>query len=470
MIEEVLRVTLASLAVFAIVVGSAGVTEAGLIGPVAFLPAQTHIDHIVIIMMENHAYDNYFGTYCQTTGPYCSDSSVGVNPSVCVPVNLKKPSLGCVHPYAYNATQLTPSVDMNHAYKATVGSIDGGKMDGFVQSEKSNLTMGHYACSLIPIYCDIAEQYAIGDNFYSSALSWSLPNHWYLLAGQAPPASVNFTRSPAHDDTYLNEANATETIQDLLNKTPSVTWKYYNWALPTYQSAISGAANGGYSRAFDPWSPMAARAESYTSYYDSHFVSRGKIFNDINHSALPNISWVIPATQYSDHPPANITTGQAYVASVIDAIEASKEWPTTAIFLAWDDYGGFYDGVAPPVVDSMGLSIRVPMIVISPYARENVVVNSLGYFESILHFVEWRFSLGCITVRDCDAPIPFAYFNFNQTARAPMLFPTNWLKAAYPMALQSAGETAAESPQLYYSAPNWPEDPPPANATEDDLD
>jgi phospholipase C len=451
-----------------VVVSAGGVTEAELVTTPApaFLPADTHIDHIVVIMMENHAYDNLFGTYCQTVGPYCSGSSIGVNDSVCLPVNLKKPLGPCVHPYAFNASQLS-STDLEHTYYPTVHSIDGGKMNGFVEYEKSNLTMGHYTCSLVPVYCDLAEQYAIGDNFYSSALSWSLPNHWYLLAGQAPLASINFTRSPQHDRLYLNESNQTETIQDLLNKTPSVTWKYYNWVLPSYDTAISGLAHGGYSRAFDPWDPLAARAESYTSYYVSHFVARNKFFNDLNHSALPNISWVIPATQYSDHPPANLSQGQAWVASVIDAVEASKEWSTTAIFLAWDDYGGYYDGVAPPVIDSMGLSIRVPLIVISPYAVENKVVSSLGYFESILHFIEWRFSLGCITNRDCDAPIPFAYFNFNQTARPPMLFQGNWMKAVYPMTLET--DNAPAGP-LNYGPPNWPEDPPAANATDEDLD
>jgi phospholipase C len=147
---------------------------------------------------------------------------------------------------------------------------------------------------------------------------------------------------------------------------------------------------------------------------------------------------VIPGATFSDHPQlANLSNGEAYVAQTIDAVERSPDWKSTAIFLTWDEYGGWYDGVAPPKVGDLGLGIRVPLLVISPYTPLGAVVNSLGDFDSLLHFVEWRFGLGCLTTIDCDAPLPFGYFNFNQTARAQIIFPTNYTKATYPMPLQT---------------------------------
>ena len=102
----------------------------------------------------------------------------------------------------------------------------------------------------------------------------------------------------------------------------------------------------------------------------------------------------------------------------------------------WDDYGGFYDQVAPPVVGGDQLSFRTPMIVISPFARENYIYHGFLTFFSLLRYDEWQFGLGCLTPLDCNATMPFGLFNFNQTARSPLFFPTNYATATYPMPLQ----------------------------------
>lgn len=396
------------------------------------------IQHVVIIMMENHAFDNYFGSYCQTTGKYCSSTVAGVGAGQCVPYDPLKVSLGCASTFNFTRQQMR-SVDLPHNWTSTVGSINGGAMNGFYQSEGgSTTTFGEYNRATIPTYWDLAEQYAIGDNFYSSALSYSLPNHWYLLAGQTPPIAVNSTGTTniSEKHLYLNQSNRTQTVEDLLNASPSVSWKMYDWALPSYATAINDPFGQG---AYSYWNPLAAKSESYSAPFSSHFVARSQLFTDARQGNLPAVSWVIPAPAFSDHPKvSNIGDGENFTASVVNAIEQSTQWKHTAIFLAWDDYGGFYDHVAPPPVDGLGWSFRVPLIVISPYARENAVVHQSGDFASLLHFVEWRFSLGCITARDCNATLPLGYFDFNQTARGPMSFPTNWENAVYPMALQRA--------------------------------
>jgi phospholipase C len=394
-------------------------------------PGANRIQHVVVVFMENHAYDNYFGTYCLVLGPDCNSTANGIPPGTCVPYSPTNPGLGCVRPYNYTLHQLSLP-DIGHTYDPTIASINGGAMNGFYAAEGNSIeTFGHYNGTTIPMYWDLAEQYGLGDNFFSSALSYSLPNHWYLLAGQAPPQNfktVFATDTTSQLHTYLNEANATESVQDLLNATNGrVSWKYYDWPLSNYTNAIQptphdGPGNGS---AYSLWNPLAGRAESYTSWYNSHFVQRTQFFSDVDNGALPNISWVIPQGNFSDHPPANVTKGEAFVGEVVDSVEASPFWNSTAIIVSWDDYGGFYDHVAPPSIDPLGLSIRVPIIVISPYTPQGLIVHTSGDFDSILSLMEQRWGLGCITIRDCNAPSMWDYFNFSMSARAPFLFLLN---------------------------------------------
>ena len=187
---------------------------------------------------------------------------------------------------------------------------------------------------------------------------------------------------------------------------------------------------------------------------------------------------MIPGPRFSDHPSANLSAGESYVASVVDAVARSPEWYSTAIFVSWDDYGGFYDHVAPPSVDALGLSFRVPLLVISPYTPAGLIVHSLGYFESLLHFVEWRFGLGCLTARDCQAPLPLDYFNFQSPPRAPYLFPTDPGLASYPIVdpgattlTNASYATAGPGCSPYCIEPQrWDTGPPPPTLAADQLD
>lgn len=390
-----------------------------------------HIQHVVVIFMENRAYDNYFSTYCLHTNAVCNGTGNGISPGTCEPQR-NYPG-GCIVPFDFTDHNLTLNGKLPHNYNNTIHSIDHGKMDGFYSAESSGLQpFGHYNGSTIPVYWDMAQQYALGDNIFSSVLSYSLPNHWYLMAGQAPPIAQLYGLTPSERHTYLNEANTTTTVADLLNRSANDSWRYYDWPLLSYSKAINiGFRQTG--SAYNLWSPLAAKHESYTNWYTHHFVKRTDFFND-SLKNLPKISWVIPDGKFSDHPPANVTAGESFVLNAVNAIERSKYWNSTAIFLTWDDYGGFFDHVAPPAVDPLGLSFRVPFIVISPYTPAGLVVHQFGYFESILHLIEERWNLGCITSRDCNAPLPSAFFDFTMLRRAPVLFSLN---DTYPMTSQS---------------------------------
>ncbi len=207
-----------------------------------------------------------------------------------MPLNPANLSQGCKTPYLAAASAVTAPVDLVHDWAPAHTAYDNGSMDGFYQAEgHQNSTFLYYNGAEIPTYWDLAEQYGIGDNFFASALSYSTPNHWYLVAGATPAQGVNqslnrqgvgSTRLTAAEQEYINEANTTPTIVNLLANT-SVSWKYYDYALTTYNQAINSPSGAGaQGSAFDFWNPLASQASSYSASTKSHFVGSSSFFND----------------------------------------------------------------------------------------------------------------------------------------------------------------------------------------------
>lgn len=407
-----------------------------------------HIDHIVYVVLENHAYDNYFGTYCQVKSSLCPNAAIGIPSGTCVPYNPAVSGGPCITPFNFTGKNWSLKTLLPHSWSSSHAAWNNGSMNDFYLAEGSGLDpFGHYNGTTAPIYWDLAQEYALSDNFFSSVLSYSLPNHWHIVAGQAPQVIIiNGTLgSPTvpgnitlgHDKTYLGQANQTKSIEDLLLST-NVSWKYYDYTLGTYAQAISITYNASQNRilatgqAYNPWNPQAAKAESYNSSFVQHFAVNTQFYGDARNGTLPALSWVIPPAIDSDHAPQNSTLAQTWLASIVNAVEASPEWNTTALYVTWDDFGGFYDNVAPPTFHGQQLAFRVPLLIISPYTRVGAVSSTMGFFESVLHLMEWRFHLGCLTVLDCNAPLPIEGFNWNQPPRAPMMFPTNFSQASYP--------------------------------------
>ena len=409
---------------------------------------ESKVQHIFIIFQENRAYDHYFGEYCTNLSAYCSTTSIGTPPGVCLPYNLTFPSEGCVSPFPF-PPGVTITDDIGHLWGNAHIAYDNGKMDGFVSAiGGSPLAMGYYTGSTIGLYWDWAEQYALGDNFFSGALSYSLPNHWLIVGGSAPNASYygdnysysyNGTGITPTGSTYLDEANATPTLPAEMMGT-NVSWKYYDFPLPT--GSYDRAIGNGTTWLF--WNALAAQSIAYTAPFTPHFVGSNQVFTDVADGNAPNVSWVLPKAFESEHPPYDILSGENWTASLVNAIMESPIWNSSVIFLTWDEYGGFYDSVPPPQVDQYGLGFRVPLIVIGPYVRENYVDPAFGSFGSILKFVESRYDLAPTGSRDADAPNLLSYFDFNQTPRAPM--PLAW-NVTYPLStLQPLG--ALSTPQV----------------------
>jgi len=375
---------------------------------VSAAPAATPIKHVIVIVQENHTFDNYFGTYPGVNGIY--NVKAKANSSGGPPV---------VEPYPFASAVLKGN--LNNSWTAAHDAYDNGKMDGFVAAQNdTDVAMGYYDYRLIPYYWDYAAQYVLFDNFFSSVMGPSLPNHLYLVAGQSGGLVLdsrfgvfNFQSQSVKSDDFEFESVVNEL------EAAHVSWRYY-------------AGGEGF---LNNWNPLPAfpyvenNESLVTDIWDT-----GQFVNDLKNGSLPSVSWVMPDSDFvSEEPPANVTSGERTVVSEINAVMSSQYWNSTAIFLTWDDWGGFYDHVPPPQVDQYGYGFRVPLIILSPYAKQGYVDNTQGDFTSILKFIETDFNLPSLTSRDAAANDLYGAFDFSQKPRAPLVLPGPFLANHYPL-------------------------------------
>jgi phospholipase C len=365
------------------------------------------IKHVVVIVEENHTFDNYFGFYPGVNGVNGSIALPG-SPGAAPTVQL------------YPLENVTLIANLNNSWSAAHEAYDNGKMDGFVTAQGSKLTMGYYDYRSIPYYWDYASQFVLMDDFFTSVMGPSLPNHLYLLAGQsggltsdAHSGVLNYKSNVVKDNTFEFES----VIDEL--QAANVTWGYY----------------AGAHISLTNWNPVPAFSSiENNATMLSHLAETGQFIDDVKNDSLPSVSWVMPASdQVSEEPPSNITLGEQAVVSEVDAIMSSQYWNSTAIFLTWDDWGGFYDHVPPPQVDGYGYGFRVPCLIISPFAKRGFVDNTQGDFTSILKFIETDFHLPSLSSRDANAGDLMEAFNFTQEPRPPLVFPGPFKPYHYPL-------------------------------------
>ena len=410
-------------------------------------PGLDKIEHFVFIMQENRSFDSYFGTY---------NGAEGIPPGVCL--TDPTPGAPCVKPYH-------DTNDVNrggpHGWDNAHGSMDGGKMDGFlIESYKGISTTGNEPCTPpapmctpgkdprdvmgwhdyheIPNYWSYANQYVLQDRMFESVASYSLPAHLYMLAAQSG-GYVGGKGQPKPDSYSFTE------ITELLTS-GKISWNYYvtSGTTPdTEDGEVVGTTTGVEQ---DPlkytlWNPLPAfPAVMNDPVQKGRLVDVSKFYTDAQSGTLPQVSWIIPSGAVSEHPPSKVSAGMEYVTGLVNAVMQGPNWKSTAIVIAWDDWGGFYDHVPPPGVDQYGLGIRVPGLVISPYARQNYVDHKTYSFESWLKIVEERFGVTPMTARDNTALDMIDSFDFTQQPRDPLvLMPTG---SAYPPALQTLAHTA----------------------------
>jgi len=391
-------------------------------------PSQNPIQHVIVVMQENRTFDNYFWTY---------PGQIGYTPNLCMPLDPAQPASGCLKPRLASSAAL--SGDLPHSWTSSWASYNNGSMNGFLSAAKDNpAVMDYYDNKTLPNLWTYARDYVLADQFFASVKSYSQPNHWYMMAGTSPQVSLfqgqSQEKKACYDPAtgqltmatcaYINQAQEVQTIADELTAR-GVSWKYYDFPIPrgaTLAEAIKGTCGG-----CDPWNywnPLAAKNSSYTdSSYTQNIVAREQLFWDLGNGTLPQVSWVIPSSQISDHPPANITLGMWWITDIMNSVMQSRYWQNTAVFVLWDEYGGFFDTVVPPTVDANGLSFRVPALIISPYARAGYLDHTVYDFESTLKFIEWRFGLPPLNQRDSGANNLLNAFDFGQPASAPHILP-----------------------------------------------
>jgi phospholipase C len=332
------------------------------------------IKNIVIVLQENHTFDNYFGTYPGADGT--------AGKSYCLPDALGSPV--CISPF--HDTSLTP-VDLNHNWKSAHADYDSGKMDAFVYSEGNAETMGYYDRQDLGRYWKAADVYVLCDRYFTSVMSESAPNHLFLVAG---------TAGGIIDNNVPNTIDFPPIFRQLDGA--GISWKVYGDSSSWYKSF-----------SYVQSSPKAM----------GNFGSAGSFAADVKTGSLSQISWIIGASGGDEHPPENIQTGEGSVADgIVNALGASPYWPSVAIFVTWDDYGGFFDHVPPPQVDNYGYGFRVPCLVISPYAKAGYIDSTMNDHTSILKFVETRYGLSPLNTRDASANNFLEAFDFTQAPRS----------------------------------------------------
>ena len=391
------------------------------------IPGIDKIEHVVWIIQENHSFDNYFGTY---------PNADGIPPSTCLP---KMPgSKECVKPFHMPASQ--PLLDLEHSWETAHAAYNYGTMKGFVWAEGSPYTMGYYDQRDIPNYWNYAHHYTLCDRFFSSEMTGSSPNHVYTVAAQSHEinniGSLAQVKKELDDEDGFSFASIVKRFAG-----QKISWKYY----VETQSDRSGGCrlNAHFSQLACPdpkiltlWNPMPGFKAIRDSQTDmSRLVSLNDYYRDLRQGSLPQVSWIIPDFQDSEHPPEPLAQGMWYVTRVVNALMQSPYWKNTVIFLSWDDYGGFYDHVPPPEVDAYGYGPRVPNLVISPYAKANFVSHYTYDLTSILKFIEVRWHLKHLTPRDGRANSMADCFDFNQAPLPPEVIPvpTGLKSVLYPV-------------------------------------
>lgn len=265
-------------------------------------------------------------------------------------------------------------------------------------------SLGYWDDKIIPNYWEYAHKFTLCDAFFSSLMGPSVPNHLYIVSAQS--AAIVNGDGIGHDRVarYMFPS-----IIQLLGQA-NITWKYYSGTFP-YDENIWKPLPGfrAYSESIDPHVAL-----------DSHLGRTAEFYYDVKSGNLPQVCWLTPTPELSEHPPSSIPAGMWYVTDLVNAIMESSYWQSCAIIIMWDDYGGFYDHVPPVQTDEFGFGFRVPAIVISPYCINTVVHNQYD-LTSPLKLIETKFGLAPLTARDATSNTMLECFDFTQAPLPPVI-------------------------------------------------
>jgi phospholipase C len=396
--------------------------------PAASTPLGSHIKHVVIVVQENRSFDNIFDGFPSAETKPSGRTSGGTTVKL--------------HPVGFLKE------DMLHTYASARANYDAGKMDGFDNNSFSGggavgtFPYAYLKRALVAPYWAMAQQYVLADHMFPTMFGASFTAHLDLIAGtanltpvktevdfptaepwgcDAPQGTISFVltgganRAPGPFPCFTQFRTLADTLD-----AAHVSWKYY-------APAVKGPDAAGLV-----WSEFdAVKSVRYGPDWANVVSPPSTVLADAKAGTLPSVSWVIPDWLDSDHAAAGSDTGPSWVAAVVNAIGQGPDWNSTAIVVLWDDWGGWYDDLAPPQPDKIGLGIRVPAIVISPYARKGYVSHTQYEFASTIKLVEQTFKLPVLGLpssgyTDTRAASMIDAFDFTQKPRRFVKIPAKY--------------------------------------------
>lgn len=387
--------------VFVLFLSTSGNVSASPVGQTS-----TPIQHVVYVMQQNHTFDNYFGTY---------PGAHGVSPDVCMPISLSDANNStCVAQYKVGSH---PISDLSHSDSTFYFQYQNGKMNGFVDAlnrlnQDGVLSMGYFDGEDIPFYWNLADRYVLFDNYFSSAHTGSITNRMFSVSGM-PGSDKN--RIPA------NGFGDIPTIFDRLEER-GITWKYY---VKDYDPSLNyrSLEELEYLPPQVQWVPLLG----FDRFLDdpklfSHIVDLNEYYTDLEKGTLPAVSYVL-LLGATEHPISDLELGQRTMRTMIQTLMDSSAWDSTAFFMTYDDWGGWYDHVPPPQIDKYGYGFRVPALLVSAYAREGHIDHTLLDHTSVLKFIEDNWGIPPLAERDKNANNILTAFDFSNPPREPIFIP-----------------------------------------------
>ena len=362
---------------------------------------KTPIEHAVFLMQEAHSFDNLFGTYPGVAGPA---------PGTCLPSGAGD-SAACAPP-VWVGDQTVPQ------FAQTGSSFDtayaDGRLDGFVAAQPgaddASLVMGYYDGRDVPFSWNVADNFVLFDEFFTSGRGGSVMNHMYWISG---------TPGPVADTIPADGIDDVTTIFDRL-QAAGLDWKFY---VQSYDPAITyrnrqGMIDRGTQVERVPLLALPRFLDDPR--LSTHIVDLSEYYTDLQAGTLPAVSYIVPAGGGA-HTPSSLRAEEQLGGSIINALTRSSSWSSSMLLWTYDGWGGWYDNVAPAQVDDHGLGFRVPALLVSPYARKGFVDDTQLDYTSMVQFVTDNWGLGSLASRDAAAQTFSSAFDFANPGRAPVL-------------------------------------------------
>ena len=380
------------------------------------------IKHIIFLIKENRTFDNYFGTY------------PGANGATTAPI-----ITGEIIPLRRQADLIAGP---DHSSEAHALAYNDGQMNAFqlivvsqlpsldlASDPYANNSLTQFYQEDIPAYWVYAQNFVLGDSMFSSVAGPSLPNHLFTIAAQSGNTKDNprtflrgFDWGCENDDEKVevwdksNQSTLRPACFDFRTLADELDAKGYSWRYYAPPKAAGGRSLKGYR-----WSSFNAIQHVRFGPGWENVVPIEQFAIDAATGNLPTVSWVIPYARFSEHPDYSVCAGENWTVDVMNRLMAGPAWESSAVFITWDDFGGFYDHVPPRQVDHLGLGFRVPLLVVSPYAKQGFIDSTDYEFSSLLRFAEDYLGLDTLTERDRNASNMMNAFDLTQPPREPLM-------------------------------------------------